>query len=301
LDLFRISTLGFRILFAEGFVTMTAGRRTVLLSLLVPCIVLCGCRRNDLVESELRKKETLYRETLLELKRLEAQNDALQREIGAIRQDSVHGVPILPPEIASPLFGLKRVALGRGTGGYDNDNLPGDEALQVVVEPRDGDDHVVKVPGSLHITAIEIDTQGLKHALCWWALTPAQLRPTWQQGLLSTGYAVILPWTVFPQHETIRVVAQFKLADGRCFEADRDVKVRLLPIAPHPQPGPPPAPGSFIVPSSGKELAPAPDLHWSPVPGSGGVQISRPQPLSAPNPVPLPVPATPFEPVPQHP
>ena len=100
---------------------MTAGRGTVLLALLVPCVVLCGCRRNDLVESELRKKETVLRETQLELKRVEAQNDALQRELGAIRQDQAHGVPILPPEIASPLFGLKRVTLGRGTGGYDND------------------------------------------------------------------------------------------------------------------------------------------------------------------------------------
>jgi len=282
---------------------MTAGRRTVLLALLVPCIVLCGCRRNDLVESELRKKETVLRETLLELKRIEAQNDALQREIGAIRQDHGPGVPILPPEIASPLFGLNRVTLGRGTGGYDNDNLPGDEALQVVVEPRDGDDHVVKVPGSLHVTAIEINTQGLKHALCWWALTPEQLRPTWKQGLLSTGYAVVLPWTVFPQHENIRVLVQFKLADGRCFEADKDVKVRLLPIAPHPQPGLPPtlpAPGSFIVPSAGTQAAPMADLRWSPAAGSGSVQISRPQPLSTPNAAPLPAPAAPFDPVPLH-
>jgi hypothetical protein len=273
----------------------------VLLALLVPCILLCGCRRNDLVESELRKKETLYRETLLELKRIEAQNDALQREVGNLRQDSAHGVPILPPEIASPLFGLKRLALGRGTGGVDNDNLPGDEALQVVVEPRDGDDHVVKVPGSLHITATEINAQGLKHALCWWALTPEQLRPTWTQGLLSTGYTVVLPWTVFPHCEKVRVLVQFKLADGRCFEADKDVKVRLLPIAPHPQQSPPgvlPAPNSFILPSAGTQAVRTPGLHWSPAPHSGSVQLSRPQPLSSPNAAPLPAPAPPFDPVP---
>jgi hypothetical protein len=280
---------------------MTAGCRTVLLALLVPCILLCGCRRNDLVENELRKKETLYRETLLELKRIEAQNDALQREVGNLRQDSAHGVPILPPEIASPLFGLKRLTLGRGTGGIDNDNRPGDEALQVVVEPRDGDDHVVKVPGSLHITATEINTQGLKHALCWWALTPEQLRPTWTQGLLSTGYTVVLPWTVFPHCENVRVTAQFKLADGRCFEADKDVKIRLLPIAPHPQQAPAgmlPAPNSFILPSAGTQAVPTPGLRWSPAPHSGSVQLSRPQPLASPNAAPLPPPAAPFDPVP---
>src|SRR5439155_1274661 len=80
---------------------------------------------------------------------------------GAIRQAPSPGYSPIPPEFASPTFGLKRVTLGRGTGGYDNDNLPGDEALQVVVEPRDGDDHIVKVPASLHVAAIEINTQGL--------------------------------------------------------------------------------------------------------------------------------------------
>ena len=58
----------------------------MLLALMLPGILLCGCRSNDLVESELRKKDALYRESLLDLKRIEAQNEALQREIGAIRQ-----------------------------------------------------------------------------------------------------------------------------------------------------------------------------------------------------------------------
>jgi len=61
---------------------MTAGCRIVLLALL--CVLVGGCRRNDLVESELRKKDALYRESLLDLKRVEAQNDALLREIEAM-------------------------------------------------------------------------------------------------------------------------------------------------------------------------------------------------------------------------
>ena len=281
---------------------MPAGCRTLLLSLLLPCVLLGGCRRNDLVESELRKKDALYRESLLDLKRVEAQNDALLREIGAIRQAPPPGYPPLPPEFASPTFGLKRITLGRGTGGYDNDNLPGDEALQVVVEPRDGDDHVVKVPATLHITAIEINTQGLKRPLCWWALTPEQLRPNWKQGLLSTGYAVVLPWTVFPQHEIVRVVVQLKLADGRCFEADKDIKVHLLPIAPRPleaAPGVLPSSsgeGPFIIPSGGVQAAPVNDLRWSPTLESGSVQIGRPQPLSGLSAIPEPT--LPSEPLP---
>src|ERR1043166_850427 len=243
---------------------MPAGRRSLLL-LCLPCVLLAGCRRNDLVENELRHKETLLREAVAELKKTEAYNAALQREIQALRTGA-GGLP--PTELAPSTFGLKRIAFGRGPGGYDNDNLPGDEALQVVVEPRDIEDHVVKVPGSLQITAIEIDPQGLKRPLCWWAFTPEQLRPHWKQGLLSTGYSIVLPWTVFPHHEQVRIVAQFKLLDGRCFAADRDGKVRLLPTGSRPDVAPPvlpPGPELFPQPStSGYGPAPRPELRWNP-------------------------------------
>ncbi len=195
--------------------------------------------------------------------------------------------PPLPPEIAAPTFGLQRIALGRGTGGYDSDNLPGDEALQVIVEPRDCDDHVVKVPGAMNISAVEINPQGLKQPLCWWSFTPEQLRPLWKQSLFSTGYTLILPWTAFPHTCTVRVVVQFKVADGRVFEADRDVKVRPLtnlppapivpptPTLPMPtpvQPGPTP---SFVTPSGGV-------LRWTPAPLTDAVELGRPRPLSDP-------------------
>jgi len=253
---------------------MTAGCRTALIALLLSSVFVAGCRRNDLVENELRHKEALLRDAVQDLKRTEAYNEALQREVQALRQS---GPLPLPPETASNAFGLKRIVLARGTGGHDSDNLPGDEALQVVVEPRDVEDHVVKVPGGLLVTAIEINPQGLKRALCWWALTPEQLRPHWKQGLLGAGYSVVLPWTVFPQHENVRVVAQFKLADGRIFEADKDLKVRLLPagsrpqeipVLPPPSPLPVPLPlnpSPFIVPSGGAQPAPASGLQWMPV------------------------------------
>jgi hypothetical protein len=260
--------------------------------------MLVGCRRNDLVETELRNKELMLREARADLQRSEAFNEALQRELGAFRHTHPGG-HFPPPEVASPTFTLKRITLGRGTGGYDGDNRPGDEALQVVVEPRDGEDHVVKVTGSLHVTAIEINPQGLKRPLCWWSLTPEQLRANWKQGLLTTGYTLVLPWTVFPQTETIRVLVQFKLADGRCFEADKDLRVRLLPTGPHPHdftppfPAPVPSPvpvpvpvpavpNSFVIPSSGAQETPTPEFRWTPAPLTGVVELAQPQPLSGP-------------------
>ena len=41
----------------------------------------------------------------------------------------------------------------------------------------------------------------------------------------------MLPWKVWPSTEKLRVIAQFSLADGRFFEADKDVTIRLAPKA----------------------------------------------------------------------
>jgi hypothetical protein len=190
-------------------------------------LILSGCRSSsDLVEAELRTKERQLREVKEELNRTELYNEALNRELRDVRP----GVPLAPtPELASQLYTIKEVVLGRLTGGYDEDGLPGDEALQVVLEPRDPDGHAIKVPGSLHIEVHQISREGLKIPLSTWDIPPDQLRRSWRSGLFSTGYQLVLPWKVWPSTPKLRVTARFTLADNRVFEADKDITVRLAP------------------------------------------------------------------------
>src|SRR6266700_1481151 len=136
---------------------MQAGRRLPLIFIFLGSLVLAGCKNRELVENELRARDIQYREALEELGRSEARAESLEREIGAFH----HGAKITP-EQAAQMFGLKRIVLGRLTGGYDNDGLPGDEALQVVIEPRDASDHSIKTPGEAQIIALEINFQGVK-------------------------------------------------------------------------------------------------------------------------------------------
>jgi hypothetical protein len=209
---------------------MGARGRATLSFCLVP-IAIClfsagGCRNCDLVEAELRSRENDLRDTRADLLRVESENEALVRELTSIR----HGTALqISPELASQTYTLKRVTLGRGTGGLDEDNAPGDEALQVVLEPRDGDGHTIKAPGAVHLEALEISPEGVKTALCSWDLTADQVRHTWRNGLLSTGYFIVVPWKNWPSSEKLRIIAQFTLADGRLFEADKDITIRLTP------------------------------------------------------------------------
>ena len=218
---------------------MLARCRGAFFLLLLPLSLLsAGCRnKSGVIEMELRTKETLYRQSLEEQSRSEARIQALQLEINALRK----GARITPEQAAST-FGIKRIALGRSTGGWDNDGLPGDELLQIVVEPRDSDDHVIKAPGSLQIFTLDISPQGIKTPLCMWDISEAKLRQNWKEGLLSNGYTLTLPWKQFPAYEQVRVVVRFITPDHRVYEADKDIKVRLVPGAPlrrHSQRRPP--------------------------------------------------------------
>src|SRR5687767_1759116 len=101
--------------------------------LITSIALLAGCRgsgRSDLVEAELRTRNRELREAREELERATLVNQALEGELHGLR----HAQPVARGGAAQPV-GVRDVAVGRGTGGVDEDRVPGDEALLVVVTP----------------------------------------------------------------------------------------------------------------------------------------------------------------------
>src|SRR4051812_14996619 len=130
-----------------------------------------GCRSKcDLVEAELRTKDRQLREAHGELMRAETMNEALEN---TLRDQRAAGPPVGRP---SPLTLVKDVQLGRGTGGIDEDKVPGDEGIQVVLVPRDVDASPIKAPGLLRVTALEITPEGMKVPLSTWDVSANKLR-----------------------------------------------------------------------------------------------------------------------------
>jgi hypothetical protein len=254
--------------------------------------VVSGCRTCDRVESELRAREQDVRELRDELERSEAFTCALQHELRGLKGD----LPPVAGEAPTPrpigVSPVRSLALGRQTGGRSDGSCSGDDALQVHVEPRDPDGHAVKVAGSLAVQVLEINRDGLKKPLSAWELSPEQLRKTWRGGLLSSGYQVMLPWKVWPSTEKLRVVAQFRPLDGRVFEAEKDVSVRLpppdqrhvLPLPEAPFPGdalPPPRPVPAVDAASGPAISNKPIIRgsssaWRPVVPPPPAELLRP-------------------------
>jgi hypothetical protein len=225
------------------------------------CPLLSACspnKRYDAIEAELRTRNRELLETRAALDQARSLNRAFEQQQQLAAQPH--------PAAALPTGGVfvRDIQLARGTGGLDEDGAPGDEALMVVVVPRDDDGSAVKVPGRLQVAASEITPQGLKNPIGSWDVSPERLRPTWRSGVLSTGYFVTLPWQTFPTTERVRVVVRLTTIDGRVFEADRDVTVHPVlqavprgnaypttPVSPSPAPHPDsvlPPPADLVPP-----------------------------------------------------
>ena len=202
-----------------------------------------GCKPNkryDLIEAELRTRERELADTRVALEQARNLNRAYAQQ--ALTAEA-------PPPNSPTYVPVKEIVLGRGTGGVFGEGPSGDDALMVVVVPRDEDGAAVKVPARLEIAAWEITTAGLKNPIGNWALPAEKVRPTWRSGLISTGYFVLVPWQTFPTSDRVRIAVRLVTLDGRTFEADRDISVKIAqgsrvnPPGPHANPAVPgPAP-----------------------------------------------------------
>src|SRR5262249_35576554 len=105
---------------------------------------LSGCRSCDQVERALRATENHLRETKEELDRQIAINHGLQNELEALHTPPpAPGVPIVPSDKPFPVYPVRSLVLGRQTGGVEGGSGVADQALQVIVEPRDADDQAI--------------------------------------------------------------------------------------------------------------------------------------------------------------
>jgi hypothetical protein len=216
-------------------------RRLLMGSALLVLLALFGCRsaNSELVEAELRDREKQLDELKQELDHRDAEIQGLEAEIQRLQRKLAKADA---GPVGSALL-VKRITLGRSTGGYDQDpKIPGDEALLVVVEPHDLDDQVTKIPGAVHVDLFEINQQGLEFLISTWDLSAKEVRNNWETPLIGgPAYRLVLPWKLWPNYENLRVVVQFTTPEGQRFQADKKFSIRL-PGVPAPEPLHPPRP-----------------------------------------------------------
>ncbi len=235
-------------------------KRFVRGSLLLVPLFLMGCfsssarQQQELAEADLRSQERHIQELKAELDRKEGVIHGLDVEVERLQQAKAGAKQ--PGEPQPPGI-VKEIVIGRLTGGYRHDPKANfDDALLIMLEPRDTDGHTIKVPGSVHIDLFEINPQGLKTPLSSYDLSHRELRRQWDQPLLGgPAYRILLAWKALPSMEKLRIVLRFTMLDGKLFEAEKDVNIRLP--AGIPRPGlPVGVPGGYSVTTPGIKPAP---------------------------------------------
>jgi hypothetical protein len=256
--------------------------------------VLPGCRNCELVEAELRSREAEVRALRERLHHTICVNQALQNELDACR----HSAAKVNADTAPPYCVVSGIILGRQTGGHNGDRAAGDEALLVVLEPRDPSGRTVKAAGTVHVEVEEIDPEGKRTPLCTWDIPPERLSQSWRQGLWSSAYHLILPWKNWPTADKLWVGVQLTVGEGHIFKAEKTVSIRPPPPAqrkpakppetdqPLPPPRkvePPPQTSKPVTPPATPTTASEVGKTWqSPTPLYSAIQIGRPEPLENP-------------------
>ena len=197
---------------------------------LLICCVASGCAISGdtaALESRLR----LYEDRVATLQR---ELEAAQEELTVARRESTHlrervsesGKIVLASEQAEVLFEAEGLRINSLlTGGLNENDLPGDDVLSLVLEPIDARGEPIKLPGRVTIEILEPALDGENKTIGRWEYTPAEVRDLWHNGLFVTGFKFRLAWQTIPTHETLVVHARLETADGRSFDATDTVTV----------------------------------------------------------------------------
>lgn len=191
---------------------------------LVPALLLPSCRSGgkDKLESTIRQRDQRIIQLQEDIDKLAGYNLALQTEVRIMR-----GQP-LPSSCDpfTPLYPVRSVVVGRSTTPIDDDRLPGDEGVQVVLEPRDADGKLQRAPACASVTIVEVDGQGLKSPIGTWDYSAEQMRASWKQGLLTSGFVLNCLWQAPPKSDRVKILASFTMEDGRRFEAEKELAIK---------------------------------------------------------------------------
>lgn len=205
-----------------------------------------------------------------------------------------------------------------GTRGFNADQLPGDDGITVVLEPRDAAGAPLRVPGEVSIVALDPTKDGDAARVARWDFAPEEALRFYQPESAGGGMAFKLRWPRgTPQADNLALFARFTTADGQRLVADGQIPIDPgsppstvefrgapsasgtgplagppgspprsgLPAPPRPTSGPPSA--WSRAPAGRARLMPPQEVPRAAAPRSGpasppGVEALRPVPRTAP-------------------
>ena len=115
------------------------------------------------------------------------------------------------------------------TGGLDRDGRPGDEGVQVVIEPLDVEGKVVPTSGDIAIALMDHTLPEGNQRLAFWTIEAKDAEKQLRRGGISDGLQFELMWGSdrYPVHRDLDLYVRYTTSDGRHLDARRKVRIRL--------------------------------------------------------------------------
>jgi outer membrane murein-binding lipoprotein Lpp len=191
----------------------------------------CATRgRVDLLESRLRQQEDSIATLESDLSRSQSHLEAARREAADLRTRLASAGDRGPIEQTSALGQATGISLNKFlTGGLDRDSVPGDELLSALVVPSDADGNLVKVPGDILLSVLDLSKPEHEQLVGRWEFKAAESEQLWHSGFLGSGYVLRVPWQRPPQSSNLLLHARLTTTDGRQFDTSQSIHVNPPP------------------------------------------------------------------------
>lgn len=122
------------------------------------------------------------------------------------------------------------IKLANMSGGYDNDNQPGDDGIVLYIQPIDRDGQVLKLAGTLKIRVLDLQSPPESMVISEQSLDAQATQEAWYGRLWTNHFTVRCPWPQgrTPAHDQVTAHVTFTdLLTGRIFTTQQTFKVRL--------------------------------------------------------------------------
>ena len=166
-------------------------RADIIVITLVTFGIMCSGCSSGARELELKQELDLIRSENIKLRKqvesLTVKVDSFDKRIKTLSQ--------LGDKRLDLLYTVKKITLGRHTGGVDTDKKPGHDAIVVYLSLTDQYGSKLKAAGSVQIKLYDLATEEGKNNLIGnFSYTPEEAAKEWISGLLSYNYKFRCPW-----------------------------------------------------------------------------------------------------------
>ena len=194
-----------------------------------------GCSSSgdiSLLEAELRQKETMIAELDAQVVQVRQELAASQVEMNSLREQMAGTNAGLVAEQAATLAKAETIAFHRLlTSGLNQDDLPGDERMSVLLTPLDAQGDLIKLPGRIELTLYDHSLPEDQQKIGHWAFSADEATDAWHKGFTASGFLFELPWQTPPKADKLTLHGRLTAPDGRQFDTTSQIAVRL-PNAP---------------------------------------------------------------------